>query len=100
MVDLLEYRLKIKLRIEENWKKYLTQYRSALKPGKVSYRFYVNDSGALTLMNQKPPDEKNLLEILGYRSIVEVNKDKLDYPKSIRSRYPRGFFDEVTFKVD
>ena len=100
VADFLEYRWKIKLQIEENWKKYLEQYRGSLKSGKINYRFYVNDSGSLTIMSPRVPDEKNLLEVLAFRSIAEVNKNRLDYPKSIRSQYPRGFFDEVTFKVN
>ena len=100
VADFLEYRWKIRLRIEENWKKYLEQYRASLKSGKINCRFYVNDSGSLTIMSPKVPDEKNLLELLAYRSIAEVNKNRLDYPKSIKSQYPRGFFDEVTFKVN
>ncbi|MDD5262737.1 MAG: hypothetical protein PHD76_12905 [Methylacidiphilales bacterium] len=99
VANFMEYRWKIKERIYNNWQSYLEQYRQSSLSGKVKYRFYVNASGAVTVMNQKPVDEKNLLAVLAYRSIAEVNKDKLSYPVSIKSEYPTGFFDEVTFRA-
>ncbi len=99
VANFMEYRWKIKERIYNNWQNYLEQYRQSSLSGKVKYRFYVNASGAVTVMNQKPVDEKNLLAVLAYRSIAEVNKDKLSYPDSIKSEYPTGFFDEVTFRA-
>lgn len=99
VVDFLDYRLEIQLKIEKIWADYLAKYGKQLKRGRAVFSYHVNPDGKVTLVESanKPLDKD--LTVLAHRSIVEANKVLVPFPTSVKAKHPSGYFNQIAFTV-
>jgi|GEM_PF-2148816 len=99
VVDFLDYRLEIQLKIEKIWGNYLAKFGSQLKRGRAVFAYHVNPDGKITLVEPAGKTVDKDLAVLAHRSIVEANKVMVPFPPSVKAKHPSGYFNQIAFTV-
>lgn len=99
VVDFLDYRLEIQLKIEKIWADYLAKYGTQLKRGRAVFNYHVNPDGKVTLVESSAKPLDKGLAVLAHRSILEANKVMVPFPTTVKAKHPSGYFNQIAFTV-
>lgn len=99
-ISLVKYKNDVTNNIAREWREQVEKNKSGLKPGVVSFRYFINPSGQISLIEMERGKKEGLLYNISKRAIASINQQPRPFPKEIRRTLEGGFFHNIGFRIE